>query len=191
MRLILLTLSLLFSLNSNSSIMEKESVIYLAGGCFWGTEHFLKQINGVNRTDVGYANSMIKDPTYEEVCTGKTNAAETVKVIFNPDVLPLSLLLELYFKTIDPTSLNKQGGDRGTQYRTGIYYTDTKDKKIIDNTISILSAKYSKPIVIEVKPIENFYNAELYHQDYLDKNPSGYCHINPQLFKFAREANKK
>lgn len=171
--------------------MEKESVIYLAGGCFWGTEHFLKQINGVNRTDVGYANSIIKDPTYEEVCTGKTNAAETVKVIFNPDVLPLSLLLELYFKTIDPTSLNKQGGDRGTQYRTGIYYTDIKDKKIIDDAISILLANYSKPIVIEVKPIENFYNAELYHQDYLDKNPSGYCHINPQLFKFAREANKK
>lgn len=191
MRLILLTLSLLFSLSSNSNIMEKESVIYLAGGCFWGTEHFLKQINGVTRTDVGYANSIIKDPTYEEVCTGKTNAAETVKVIFNPDVLPLSLLLELYFKTIDPTSLNKQGGDRGTQYRTGIYYTDIKDKKIIDDAISILSANHSKPIVIEVKPIENFYNAELYHQDYLDKNPSGYCHINPQLFKFAREANKK
>lgn len=171
--------------------MEKESVIYLAGGCFWGTEHFLKQINGVTSTQVGYANSIIDNPSYQEVCTGKTEAAETVRCTYNPDILSLSLLLDLYFKTIDPTSLNKQGNDRGTQYRTGIYYTDEKDKEIIENAVALLSTKYSKPIVIEVKPLENFYSAELYHQDYLDKNPSGYCHINPQLFKMAREANRK
>ena len=171
--------------------MEKESVIYLAGGCFWGTEHFLKQINGVTSTQVGYANSIIDNPSYQEVCTGKTGAAETVRCTYNPDILSLSLLLDLYFKTIDPTSLNKQGNDRGTQYRTGIYYTDENDKEIIENAVALLSTKYSKPIVIEVMPLENFYSAELYHQDYLDKNPSGYCHINPQLFKMAREANRK
>ena len=171
--------------------MEKESVIYLAGGCFWGTEHFLKQINGVTSTQVGYANSIIDNPSYQEVCTGKTGAAETVRCTYNPDILSLSLLFDLYFKTIDPTSLNKQGNDRGTQYRTGIYYTDEKDKEIIENAVALLSTKYSKPIVIEVMPLENFYSAELYHQDYLDKNPSGYCHINPQLFKMAREANRK
>lgn len=191
MRFLIFTLLLLVSFHSKSINMEKESVIYLAGGCFWGSEHFLKQINGVTSTQVGYANSTIDKPTYQEVCTGKTGAAETVRCTYNPDILSLSLLLDLYFKTIDPTSLNKQGNDRGTQYRTGIYYTDEKDKEVIKNAIALLSTKYSKPIVIEVLPLENFYSAELYHQDYLDKNPSGYCHINPQLFKMAREANRK
>ena len=179
------------SCNSKTRDMEKESTIYLAGGCFWGTEHFLKQINGVIKTEVGYANSIIENPSYEQVCTGKTNAAETVKVTYNPDVLSLPLLLDLYFKTIDPTSLNKQGGDKGTQYRTGIFYVNKDDEKVINSSIATLSEQYDKPVVIEVMPIKNFYSAELYHQDYLDKNPSGYCHINPQLFKMAREANKK
>ena len=163
--------------------------IYLAGGCFWGTEHFLKQIRGVESTEVGYANSIINQPTYQQVCSGETNAAETVKVVYDPETVNLSLLLELYFKTIDPTSLNRQGNDRGTQYRTGIYYTNKADIAVINQAVRALADQYKNPIAIEVKPLTNFYPAENYHQDYLDKNPNGYCHINPALFEMARKAN--
>ena len=163
--------------------------IYLAGGCFWGTEHFLKQIRGVESTEVGYANSIINQPTYQQVCSGETNAAETVKVVYDPETVNLSLLLDLYFKTIDPTSLNRQGNDRGTQYRTGIYYTNKADIAIINQAVRALADQYKNPIAIEVKPLTNFYPAENYHQDYLDKNPNGYCHINPALFEMARKAN--
>lgn len=104
--------------------MKNLSEIYFAGGCFWGTDHFLKQIRGVKSTQVGYANGNIANPTYQQVCTGKTNFAETVKVEYNPQEVPLKLLIDLFFKTIDPTSLNRQGNDKGSQYRTGIYYTD-------------------------------------------------------------------
>lgn len=163
--------------------------IYLAGGCFWGTEHFLKQIRGVESTQAGYANSIVANPSYEQVCSGKTDAAEAVKVVYDPETLDLSTLLELYFKTIDPTSLNRQGNDRGTQYRTGIYYTNPEDLPVIRQAIEALAAQYKEPIAIEVKPLKNFYPAETYHQDYLDKNPNGYCHINPALFDLARKAN--
>ena len=163
--------------------------IYLAGGCFWGTEHFLKQIRGVESTEVGYANSIINQPTYQQVCSGETNAAETVKVVYDPETVNLSLLLDLYFKTIDPTSLNRQGNDRGTQYRTGIYYTNKADIAIINQAVRALADQYKNPIAIEVKPLTNFYPAENYHQDYLDKNPGGYCHINLALFEMARKAN--
>ena len=141
--------------------------IYLAGGCFWGTEHFLKQIRGVESTEVGYANSIINQPTYQQVCSGETNAAETVKVVYDPETVNLSLLLELYFKTIDPTSLNRQGNDRGTQYRTGIYYTNKADIAVINQAVRALADQYKNPIAIEVKPLTNFYPAENYHQDYL------------------------
>lgn len=169
--------------------MVKLNEIYFAGGCFWGTEHFLKQIRGVKSTEVGYANGKIKNPTYEQVCNDNTGFAETVKVIYDPQELNLGLLLDLYFKTIDPTSLNRQGNDRGSQYRTGIYYTDKTDLPVIKNAIDALAKNYLKPIVIQVEPLVNFYSAENYHQDYLDKHPGGYCHINPQLFELARKAN--
>ena len=171
--------------------MKNQAEIYFAGGCFWGTEHFLKQIRGVESTQVGYANSNVANPSYEQVCSGKTNAAETVKVVYDPKTVDLNLLLDLYFKTIDPTSLNKQGGDRGTQYRTGIYYTDTADLPVIRETVDRLAANYSRPLVVEIEPLKNFYPAEDYHQDYLDKNPGGYCHINPALFDLARKAKMK
>ena len=174
--------------NENTDMETKEmKTIYLAGGCFWGTEHFLSLVHGVIKTEVGYANSNKPHPTYKEVCTGKTGAAETVKVIYNTKEISLPFLLNLYFQTIDPTSLNKQGNDRGTQYRTGIYYTDPSERSIIETSLEALQKKYSKPLAIEVGPLENFYPAEEYHQDYLDKNPGGYCHINPGLFKLARE----
>lgn len=170
--------------------MKQKAELYLAGGCFWGTEHFLKQIDGVISTKVGYANGNGTDPTYEQVCTDKTGFAEAVHIVYNPQVLPISLLLQLYFKTIDPTSLNQQGGDIGTQYRTGIYYTDKADLPLIRAEIDKLSKQYKRVIMVEVLPIKNFYAAEDYHQDYLDKNPSGYCHIPQALFEYAKQANK-
>lgn len=171
------------------SKMEKMNEIYLAGGCFWGTEHFLKLVRGVEQTKVGYANGHIENPTYKQVCTDTTGFAETVKVVYDPEVVKLSLLLDLFFKTIDPTSLNRQGGDMGTQYRTGIYYTDKADLPVIETALRELAKNYDKPLAVEVKPLVNFYPAEDYHQDYLDKNPGGYCHIHPGLFELAKKAN--
>lgn len=178
---------------NTQNTMNTNSEIYFAGGCFWGTEHFLKQINGVINTQVGYANGKmnIKNPTYKQVCNGDTDFAETVKVDYDPQAVSLPLLIQLFFKTIDPTSLNRQGNDRGTQYRTGIYYTDKTDLPVINEIVDSLAKNYSKPLVVEIEPLSNFYAAEEYHQDYLDVNPGGYCHINPELFDFARKANAK
>jgi peptide methionine sulfoxide reductase msrA/msrB len=163
--------------------------IYLAGGCFWGTEHYLKIVNGVVNTEVGFANGHTENPSYKDVCTDKTGFAETVKVEYDPQVLPLEKLLDIFFKAIDPTSLNKQGHDIGTQYRTGIYYEDSDDRKVIDEAVGTLTKLYTKPLALEVKPLQNFYNAEDYHQDYLDKNPTGYCHLSQDLFIYAKKAN--
>lgn len=174
--------------NSENQENMRQKEIYLAGGCFWGTQHFLSLIEGVDSTQTGYANSLIPYPTYKQVCTGATNAAETVKVVYEPDKVSLPFLLDLYFKTIDPTSVNRQGNDRGTQYRTGIFYTDPEDYPVIVNCISELSKQYAAPIAIEVDSLTNFYAAEDYHQDYLVKNPGGYCHINPALFAVAKAA---
>lgn len=163
--------------------------IYLAGGCFWGTQHYIKQIKGVVETQVGYANGRTENPSYQEVCKNNTGHAETVKVVYDPAILNLKTLLELYFIAIDPTSVNQQGEDVGTQYRTGIFYESDLDLPIISQEIEQLSKKYSLPIAVEVKPLDNFYLAEDYHQDYLDKNLNGYCHLKPELFEFARRAN--
>ena len=167
--------------------MMKE--IFLAGGCFWGTEHFFKQIEGVVKTEVGFANGRTVNPTYKEVYTDTTGHAETVHVVFDPEKVGLRFLLQMFFKAIDPTSLNKQGHDEGTRYRTGIYYTDEGDLPIIEEVYQAELAKYQEPLAVEKKPLENFYTAEEYHQDYLDKNPDGYCHLPLSLFKFAKEAS--
>ncbi|MDE6090228.1 MAG: peptide-methionine (R)-S-oxide reductase MsrB [Duncaniella sp.] len=164
------------------------SIIYFAGGCFWGTEHFFRQINGVRNTQVGYANSLIPYPTYKEVCTGQTQAAEGVKVEYDPEQVTLDFLIQLYLMTIDPTSVNRQGNDVGTQYRTGIYYTTADQQRTILDELAKESQLYSEPIAVEVKQLQNFYPAEEYHQRYLEKNPTGYCHINPRLFEIARNA---
>ena len=178
----------IYKVNENGDMESKDlKTIYLAGGCFWGTEHFLSLVHGVVEAEVGYANSNVPNPTYREVCTGKTGAAETVKVVYNPREVSLPFLLDLYYQTIDPTSLNRQGNDRGTQYRTGIYYTDPAEAPVIEKSLAELQTEYRKPLAIEAGPLKNFYPAEDYHQDYLDKNPGGYCHINPGLFKLARE----
>lgn len=165
--------------------------IYLAGGCFWGTEHFFKQIEGVLETEVGFANGHTEDPSYKEVYTDKTGHAETVHVRYNPEVASLEFLLRMFFKAIDPTSLNKQGHDEGTRYRTGIYYTDNQDIEVINKVFNEEQQKYSEPLVVEREKLKCFFKAEEYHQDYLDKNPDGYCHLPLELFAFAREAKDK
>lgn len=166
--------------------MNKE--IYLAGGCFWGTEHFMKQIRGVVFTETGFANGHTENPTYKEVYTDATGHAETVRVEYDPAAVPLQKLLRLYFLTIDPLSLNRQAHDIGTRYRTGIYYTDPADLPAIREVYDEETAKCGQPLSVELEPLRCFYPAEDYHQDYLENNPEGYCHISPALMKIAREA---
>ena len=131
---------------------QEQQIIYLAGGCFWGLEAYMERIQGV--TD------------------------ETVKVTYDPNKISLDKLLQYYFRVIDPTSINKQGNDRGRQYRTGIYYQNEQDKAVIEAALKTLQSKYQEPIQIEVEPLKNYVEAEEYHQDYLKKNPNGYCHID-------------
>lgn len=165
--------------------------IYFAGGCFWGTEHYLKQINGVISTEVGYANGNTDNPTYEEVYTDTTGYAECVKVVYNPGVITLKYLIELFFRSIDPLSLNKQGNDCGTRYRTGVYYVDSDDVDTIKSVFQSVESAVGEPLAVELETLKNFYSAEEYHQAYLDKNPNGYCHIPLELMMMARLANKK
>ena len=169
--------------------MENKT-IYFAGGCFWGTEHYFKMIKGVVGTTVGYANSIMENPSYKDVCSGDTLAAETVKVDYDPSLVSLEFLTRMFFHAIDPTSLNRQGNDIGTQNRTGIYYTDNEDLAEIYKVFEEQRSTTEGEIVVEVKALQNFYAAEDYHQDYLDKNPDGYCHLPFTLFEFAKEANK-
>lgn len=161
--------------------------IYLAGGCFWGTQHFFKQIDGIMHTEVGYANGNLPFPTYEQVYTDQTGYAETVLIEYNPEQITLEEILNLYFLTIDPTSLNRQGGDVGTRYRTGIYFIDEADLSLIQEVYHCIEQKVGEPLVVELLPLQNFYPAELYHQDYLDKNPEGYCHIPHELIDFVKK----
>lgn len=161
--------------------------IYLAGGCFWGTEHLFSLVDGVESTEVGYANSNFENPDYKLVCTGVTGAAETVEVAYDDMKVGLSELLTLYFRGIDPLSVNKQGNDTGTQYRTGIYYNDAADLPVIESVVATVQRRHSLPLAVEVLPLKNFYPAELYHQDYLYKNPDGYCHLDPALFKEVKK----
>jgi peptide methionine sulfoxide reductase msrA/msrB len=160
--------------------------IYLAGGCFWGIQKYLASIRGVETTQAGYANGRTENPTYEDVCRRNTGHAETVRIVYDPAVLPLDFLLSLYYDAVDPVSVNRQGTDTGTQYRTGIYYTDEADRPVIERSLNRLQERYTQPIAIELAPLENYTPAEGYHQHYLEKNPAGYCHIPRE--KIARAA---
>lgn len=164
--------------------------IYLAGGCFWGTAHLFSLVPGVVESTAGYANSIVENPTYQQVCSGATHAAETVCVAYDDEFVGLTDLLSLFFRSIDPLSVNRQGGDVGTQYRTGIYYTDNADIQPIEAQLATLQRRHAEPLAIEFKALENFYPAEEYHQQYLEKNPGGYCHINPALFKEAKQLHR-
>ena len=175
----------------NEKMTEAKNVkeIYFAGGCFWGTEYLFQQVRGVVSTEVGYANGKTKNPTYEEVISHTTGFTETVKVKYDADEVDLKLLIDLYFKSIDPTTLNRQGNDVGDNYRSGIYFTDKNTEAIVKAEVQKLAKNYTKPVVVEVETLKNFYRAEDYHQDYLKVNPGGYCHIEPGLFEEARKAN--
>lgn len=157
--------------------------IYLAGGCFWGVEKYISITKGVKETEVGYANGNTENPTYEEVCKDDTGYAEVVKVTYDEEIISLDFLLNFYYDIIDPTSVNRQGGDVGTQYRTGIYYVDEEDEEVIKQSIHNLEEKIGETSVVEIKPLKNYYKAEEYHQHYLDKNPGGYCHIDLDMFE--------
>jgi methionine-S-sulfoxide reductase len=157
--------------------------IYFAGGCFWGTEHYFKQVRGVISTAVGYANGNTDNPTYEQVYTDLTGYAETVHIIYDPEVVSLTLLLELFFRSIDPTSLNRQGNDCGTRYRTGIYYTAEEDIPTIREVYRDIERIVGEPLMVEVEPLRNFYIGEEYHQDYYNKTgDEPYCHIRVKKF---------
>ena len=162
------------------SLKSNINTIYLAGGCFWGMQKFFDQFKGIIETTVGYANGESTNPSYEEVCKNSGHA-ETLKIKYDKNKIGLKKILEYYFMVIDPTSVNKQGEDTGIQYRTGIYYENEKPKEI-EEMINIQKNKYDKPIVVEVKKLDNFFDAEEYHQKYLDKNPSGYCYIPKEMF---------
>lgn len=161
---------------------DMNQTIYLAGGCFWGTQKYMDQLKAVSETEVGFANGKTENPSYEDVCHCNTGHAETVRVVFEDSKISLEELLRYYFRSINPTSVNRQGEDSGSQYRTGIYYVAEEQKPIIEKELAELATHYDKPIAVECLPLENFYPAEEYHQKYLEKNPHGYCHLDPSLF---------
>ncbi len=153
-----------------------KQTIYLAGGCFWGVDAYFKEIEGVDKTEAGYANGNSGDTYYENL--KNSDHAETVKVIYEDEEISLEKLLEYFYHIIDPFSINKQGGDMGRQYRTGIY---SEDRKILEEVRKFLEEKQKneeEKIQVEVEKLKNYIKAEEYHQDYLKKNPNGYCHVN-------------
>jgi len=150
-----------------------------AAGCFWGVESTFQQLDGVNSTTVGYTGGKVKNPSYELVCTGLTGHAEAVEVDYNPSVISFSELVDVFFKLHDPTTMNRQGPDIGTQYRSAAYFSDNEEKDIIESKINDLneSGEYTSRVVTEVEPIESFYDAEDYHQDYYKKRGIDGCAI--------------
>lgn len=175
--------------------MTQEKII-LAGGCFWGLQAFLRRLPGVEYTEAGYANSVVPHPTYQQVCSQITGSTEAVEVGFDPSTISLRQLLDAFFAVIDPTTVNRQGNDVGTNYRSGIYYTSENQLPVIRQTLRTEQRRYARPIVTEVLPLKNFYPAEEYHQDYLEVNPGGYCHIpvsviNSFRLKSPEELNRE
>ena len=167
---------------------EGVATIYLAGGCFWGVEKYMASVHGVLNAEAGYANGTTASPTYGDVSSGRSGYTETVRVDYDPAVAPLPFLLELFYKAIDPTSVNRQGNDVGTQYRSGIYYSDPADRAVIERSLAQLQKQYDRPIAVEAEALTSYTPAEEYHQDYLDKTPGGYCHIDRNLFEEAAAA---
>lgn len=171
--------------------MGKIDSIVLGGGCFWCLDTLYRRVKGVNKVTVGYAGGATSNPTYEQVCSGTTNHAEVVKVEFDPDVVTLTTILEIFWASHDPTTKNQQGNDVGTQYRSAIFYNSEEQKDIIDASIEHTAKKlWSKPLTTEITQLDTFWPAENYHQDYFNKNPEqGYCQIiiNPKLAKFKQK----
>ena len=179
------------SVNSTKVIQpcSKVADIYFAGGCFWGVAHFFSGVGGVLSAVSGYAQGspgFEGRPSYEEVYTDTTGFAETVRVTYRPERISLETLAELYFTIIDPLSLNRQGHDEGTRYRTGIYYSDPSDLPVLQAAFERVSARLGQPLAVELEPLRNFFEAEERHQDYLVKHPDGYCHLPSKVFKYLR-----
>ncbi|MFY0654791.1 MAG: peptide-methionine (S)-S-oxide reductase MsrA [Cyclobacteriaceae bacterium] len=166
-----------------------ESKAVFGGGCFWCTEAMFRELKGVSRVKSGYSGGSVKDPTYREVCYGKTGHAEVIEVAYDPDVIKYEDLLIIHMTTHDPTTLNRQGADAGTQYRSIIFHKDETEKAIAEEVIREVQSAYSDSIVTEVAPFEHFYEAELDHQNYYERNSyAGYCMavISPKLSKFRK-----
>jgi len=191
-RLKILLIILLFTTNYNIMAQNKTlETITIGGGCFWCTEAVFDQVNGVESVTSGYAGGGIANPTYREVTSGLTGHAEVVQIEYNPETLSLEQLLEVFFKTHNPTTLNRQGADVGTQYRSVIFYSNEQQRETAENVKRLLSEQeiWDDPIVTEISALKAFYKAENYHQDYYAKNPSqGYCQfvIVPKLEKFKK-----
>ena len=164
--------------------------IYLAGGCFWGMQKFFDQFDGVLATEVGYANGPTESPSYRDLCAS-IGHAETVRIDYDEKAISLTELLDFYFMVIDPLSVNRQGEDSGVQYRTGIYYTDDAQLPEIKTVYARQQEKAGAPLAVELLPLENFWSAEEYHQKYLEKNPTGYCHVPAAMFRLGRQAAQK
>ena len=165
--------------------------IVLGGGCFWCTEAVYKEVRGVTDVESGYSNGDTAAPTYEEVCTGRTGHNEVVKLTYDPQQVSTNQLLQIFFVVHDPTQMNRQGNDVGTQYRSGIYYTNDEQKQAADDLIREMSQDklFGRPIVTEVQPLKNYHPAEPYHQDFFEKNPTqGYCLAvaAPKVAKFRK-----
>ncbi len=164
--------------------------IYFAGGCFWGLEEYFSRIPGVHEVTAGYANGTRAHPSYEEVCSGKTGHAESVHIRYDPERVSLKTLAEQFFKIIDPVSVNRQGNDTGSQYRSGMYYVSEEDRATLASVMARVQKTYNRPLAVELLPLQQYYLAEEYHQDYLKKNPEGYCHISFDSLEDIRPEKK-
>ena len=185
-----LFLFILFAMTQITSSGQKETATF-GGGCFWCTEAIFKSLKGVETVESGYSGGKVKNPTYREVCTGETGHAEVIQITFDPAVIPFKDLLEVFWKTHDPTTLNRQGADVGTQYRSVVFYHSPEQKEIAEKYKAELNKEnvFEKPVVTEITPFDKFYKAESYHQDYYENNSSqGYCQIVivPKLEKFKK-----
>lgn len=189
--LILAAICILLAGVARGENMERK--IWFGGGCFWGVQEYFSRLPGVLATRTGYANSSVANPDYRQVCSGETNAVEAVEIIYDPEVIDLPYLVDCLFTIINPFSVNRQGNDVGTQYRTGVYYVGEEEKAELEKIFAGLQGLAGRPFAVELLPLGNFYPAEEYHQDYLKKNPGGYCHINlgSQPPRRAKPSEKK
>ncbi|WP_018143837.1 peptide-methionine (R)-S-oxide reductase MsrB [Alloscardovia criceti] len=174
---------------------ENSAVVYLAGGCFWGIEEYFRKVKGITGLRVGYANSTVENPSYEEVCAGGTDAVEALEIHYNPEVVSLRVLTLLFLDVIDPWSCDRQGHDTGRQYRTGLYLSGDAALKqaqraTFEKALAQLENREQRKSAVEIEDLVNFYPAEDYHQDYLVKNPDGYCHISVQAMLRVPERQK-
>lgn len=176
---------------TNFSSLAKTETATFGGGCFWCTEAIFKSLKGVETVESGYSGGKLQNPTYKEVCSGLTGHAEVIQITFDPAIISFDELLEVFWKTHDPTTLNQQGADRGTQYRSVVFYHSLQQKETAEKYKTALNKElvYGKPVITEITAFEKFYKAENYHQDYYANNSTqGYCQmvIAPKLEKFRK-----